>query len=419
MTTNLNNDISRRRFIEQLAYGTLGVSIIDSNISAESSPSKRFGAAKRIIYLYLNGGASHLDTFDPKNNAETSTGIKAIKTTGDFEITEHFPLLAKHGSNFSVIRGMTSKTGAHAQGQYLVRTSYPKNSLTLHPTMGALSYWLLGKQHGSIPDNILISGDTEHSKGGYLDKQFYPLSIVNPTEGLRYGKKSVSDTIFNKRMQILNGLNKGFAQQNKLPDVSSYNTFYDETLKLMGSSDLDLFDLKKEDAATRERYGMNTLGQGLLLAKRLIKNNVRFVEVDNGGYDMHVDINDRMADKAVELDKALAALFDDLSSEGLIQDTLVVIATEFGRTPTVNVNQGRDHSPGAFSCVLGGMGLGGRVIGKTDEKGAKVVDRPVDIGEFNATIAYFLGIKDDSIWHSPNGRPFTVGNGSKTMVEFL
>jgi uncharacterized protein (DUF1501 family) len=417
--TNINTDISRRNFIEKLAYGTLGVSIMQPFSCGAENPNSRFGKAKRIIYLFLNGGASHLDTFDPKTNPETSTGIKGIKTTGEFEITEHFPKLAQHGKNFSVIRSMTSQTGAHAQGQYLVRSSYPKNSLTLHPTMGALSYWLLGKQHGSIPDNILISGDTDHSKGGYLDKKFYPLSIVNPTEGLRYGKSSVSDSVFSKRMQILNSLNSGFGQQNKLADVSSYNTFYDETLKLMSSSDLDLFDLNKEDKETRERYGMNQLGQGLLLAKRLIKNNVRFVEVDNGGYDMHVDINDRMADKAMELDTALAALFDDLESDGLIKETLVVIATEFGRTPTVNVNQGRDHSPGAFSCVIGGLDLGGKVIGKTDEKGAKVVDRPVSIGEFNATIGHLIGIKHDHIWTSNTGRPFSTGNNSKPLPELI
>src|SRR5690606_25063893 len=124
-------------------------------------------------------------------------------------------------------------------------------------------------------------------KGGYLDKQFYPLSIVNPNEGLRYGKRSVSDTVFNKRMQILNDLDKNFRSSYSLPEVNSYNTFYDETIKLMSSSDLDLFDLNKESPETRNRYGMNQLGQGLLLAKRLIKNNVRYVEVDNGGYDMH------------------------------------------------------------------------------------------------------------------------------------
>lgn len=419
MTTNLKNDVSRRDFIQKLAFSTLGVSMLDNVTFAQSASLPKFKKAKRVIYLYLNGGASHTDTFDPKSLPEINTGVSAIKTTGDFEIAGYFPKLAQHGKNFSVIRSMTSKTGAHAQGQYLVRTSYPKNNLTVHPAMGALSYWLLGKQHGSIPDNILISGDTDHSKGGYLDKKFYPLSIVNPNEGLRYGRKSVSDTVFSKRMQVLNDLDRNFRSTYNLPEVNSYNTFYDETLKLMSSSDLDLFDLNKESKETRERYGMNQLGQGLLLAKRLIKNNVRYVEVDNGGYDMHVDIKDNMTRKSAELDTALDALFSDLNTEGLINDTLVVIATEFGRTPKINQNDGKDHFPGAFSCMIGGLDIGGKVIGKTNETAEKILDRPVNIGEFNATIAHLLGIKHDHVWMSPTARPFTVGNGDLPIKELL
>lgn len=413
------NDVSRRTFIERLAFGTLGVSVLDSNLFSAEVTSKNFGKAKRVIYLYLNGGASHTDTFDPKLLPEINTGVVPVATTGDFQIAGYYPKLATHGKYFSVIRGMTSKTGAHAQGQYLVRTSYAKNSLTVHPAMGALSYWLLGKQHGSIPDNILISGDNDHSRGGYLDKQYYPVNIVNPTEGLRYSKSSVSDAVLNNRMAILDGLNRGFKQNAVLPDVAAYNTFYDETLKLMQSEDLNLFDLNKEDAATRARYGMNQIGQGLLLAKRLIKNNVRYVEVDNGGFDMHNDINTNMTRKAAELDTALDALFSDLATEGLIKDTLVVIATEFGRTPKINVNEGKDHFPAAFSCVLGGMDIGGRAIGKTNETAEKIVERPVSIGEFNATIGHLLGIKHDHIWMSPTNRPFTTGNKEAPIKELV
>jgi hypothetical protein len=418
-TTQLNTTESRREFIQKLAFSTLGVSMLDNLSFGQNVNLPRFKKAKRVIYLYLNGGASHTDTFDPKTLPEINTGINAVKTTGDFEIAGYFPKLAKHGKEFSLIRSMTSRTGAHAQGQYLVRTSYPKNNLIVHPAMGALSYWMLGKQHGSIPDNILISGDTDHSKGGYLDKQFYPLSIVNPNEGLRYGRKSISDQVFNKRMSILNDIDKTFRQSFSLPEVTAYNTFYDETLKLMSSSDLDLFDLNKESKETRERYGMNQLGQGLLLAKRLVKNNVRYVEVDNGGYDMHVDIKENMTRKSAELDTALDALFTDLKAEGLLSETLVVIATEFGRTPKINQNEGKDHFPGAFSCLLGGLDIGGKVIGKTNETAEKILERPVSICEFNATISHLIGIKHDHVWMSNNGRPFTVGNGDKPIHELL
>jgi len=414
-----DNKCSRRTFVERLAYGTLGVSILNNDLFAAPAGLNKFGKAKRVIYLYLNGGASHTDTFDPKKLPEINTGVDPVATTGDYQIAGYYPKLAQHGKNFSVIRGMTSKTGAHSQGQYLMRTSYAKNSLTIHPAMGALSYWLLGKQHGTIPDNILISGDPDHSKGGYLDKRFYPISIVNPNEGLRFSKASVSDTIMGNRLAVLDELNRGFKQKFNTPDVTSYNTFYDETLKLMKSQDLNLFNLNKEDKATRDRYGMNSLGQGLLLAKRLIKNNVRYVEVDTGGWDMHNDINTNMTRKAAEVDMALDALFTDLKSEGLINDTLIVIATEFGRTPKINVNEGKDHFPAAFSCVLGGMDIGGRVVGKTDDNAEKIIERPVTIGELNATVGHLLGIKHDHVWMSPANRPFTTGNKSEPIKELL
>ena len=418
-THNTSNEISRRTFVERLAYGTLGVSILNNDLFAAPTGLNKFGKAKRVIYLYLNGGASHTDTFDPKKLPEINTGVDPIATTGDYQIAGYYPKLAQHGKNFSVIRGMTSKTGAHSQGQYLMRTSYVKNSLTIHPAMGALSYWLLGKQHGTIPHNILISGDPDHSKGGYLDKRYYPINIVNPNEGLRFSKASVSDTIMGNRLAVLDELNRGFKQKFNTPDVNSYNTFYDETLKLMKSQDLNLFDLNKEDKATRDRYGMNQLGQGLLLAKRLIKNNVRYVEVDTGGWDMHNDINTNMTRKGAEVDTALDALFTDLKSEGLINDTLIVIATEFGRTPKINQNDGKDHGPSAFSCVLGGMDIGGFAIGNTGSTGEKVEDRPVTIGEFNSTVGYLLGIKPDYTWMSPSNRPFTTGNKALPIKEFL
>lgn len=415
-----NNELTRRHFIESLAFSTLGVSLLKNYSFANSSQKgENFGKAKRAIYIYFNGGASHIDTFDPKTHKDISTGIKGISTTGEFQISEYFPKLAKFGEYFCPIRSLNSQTGAHAPGQYLVRTSYNKNSLTVHPTMGALSYWLLGSQHDSIPDNILISGDTDHSKGGYLDKKYYPLEIVNPNEGLRYAKQSVSDQIHSKRLEILKSFNSGFEKDFNLPNISAYNTFYDETIKIMSSEDLELFDLNKENKEVREKYGMTQFGQGLLLAKRLIKNNVRFVEVDTGGFDMHTDINDRMTSKAAELDTALSALFADLISEGLIDDTLIIIATEFGRTPNVNVNSGRDHWPSAFSGVLGGAGFGGISYGKTDDKGMKVVENPVSIGSFNATIGHLLGIEHTHVWVSDKGRPFTTGNNQKPIDMFI
>jgi hypothetical protein len=426
-TLDLNNGSSRREFIEQLAYTTFGVSILQTPAFAEDINLSKFKKAKHVIYIYNNGGMSHLDSFDPKGD-NVMGGAKSIRTKGDFDISEYFPELAKHGDKFSVIRGMTSKVGAHSQGQYLMRTSYPKNSLTVHPAMGATSSFLLGKQHKSIPDNILISGDNDHPREGYLDKKFTPLPIINPNEGLRFSKISVSQSTLNNRLDVLNALDRNFKDSFGVQDVNSYNVLYDETLKLLKSEDLDVFDLNKEAPALRDRYGRSNFGQGCLLAKRLVSKGVRYIEIGDGGWDMHNDIATNMGRKTEYYDKALATLFTDLAESGLLKETVIVIATEFGRTidaqdsngnKGLNKNDGRDHHPSAFSCLIGGLDIGGKVVGKTDEVGDKVVERPVQIGELNATIGFFLGIKHDQVWMSPSNRPFTIGNKALPIKELI
>lgn len=424
---NLSCSLSRREFVEKLAYTTFGVSVLRTPALAEVNPNAFFGKAKHVIYIYNNGGMSHLDSFDPKGD-NVMGGVKSVQTKGDFQISEYFKELAQHGDKFSLIRGMTSKTGAHSQGQYLMRTSYTKNSLTVHPAIGATSSFLLGKSHDSIPDNILISGDNDHPREGYLDKKFTPLPIINPNEGLRFSKLSVSETGLNNRLSVLNALDRNFRQGYGVEDVNSYNVLYDETLKLLKSEDLDVFDLNKETPENRDRYGRSNFGQGCLLTKRLISRGVRYVEIGDGGWDMHNDIGTAMTNKAAYYDKALSTLFSDLNESGLLKDTLIVIATEFGRTIDgknengfngLNKNEGRDHHPSAFSCLIGGCGLGGKVVGKTDENGQKVVERPVEIGELNATIGHLLGIRHDHVWLSPSNRPFTIGNKAEPIKELI
>jgi hypothetical protein len=294
--------------------------------------------------------------------------------------------------------------------------------------MGAVAYSILGKQHETIPDNILISGDSNHPKEGYFPKRFAPLPIVNPSEGLRFSRKSVENSVFDKRLAALNYLNSSFDKNFSNQEILSYSELYDETIKLLSSKDLEVFDLNKEDKNIRDSYGTSTFGQGLLLARRLVESGVRFVEVGLGGWDNHVNISTSMETRAEFVDKGLAFLFSDLKNKGLLDSTLVVVATEFGRTPFYleegkkapwNKNDGRDHWPSAFSCLLGGCEIGGKVVGKTTEFGDKVIERPTSIGELNATIGHLLGIDSKFVWVSPHGRPFTVGNGEKEISELL
>jgi len=195
---------------------------------------------------------------------------------------------------------------------------------------------------------------------------------------------------------------------------------YDDAVRIMQSKDLQAFDLKQEDEMTRERYGKDSFGQGCLLARRLIEHDVRAVEVSYGGWDMHNGVFLEAPEKCAVLDQAMGALLTDLERIGKLDDTVVVLTTEFGRTPRINQNAGRDHYPKAFSSVLAGGGIkGGTVYGKTDEGGENVIENAVKIPDFNATIAYAMGLPLDQILYSPSKRPFTVAHKGEPVLDLL
>ena len=186
---------------------------------------------------------------------------------------------------------------------------------------------------------------------------------------------------------------------------------YDDAVTLMKSSDLEAFDLTQESDAVRDRYGRNNFGQGCLLARRLVENDVRFVEVTLGSWDTHTSNFVRTPQLCETLDQGFSSLLVDLEQRGLLDDTLVVLTSEFGRTPRINQNVGRDHYPQAFSSVMAGGGIaGGRRFGKSDETGENVVENPVSVFDFNASIGYALGLPLDQVLFSPTKRPFTAAN---------
>jgi len=430
----MNDDISRRVFVEKLAFSTLGVSVLGSNCSYAQGHNSNFGKAKNAIIITLGGGMSHIDSFDPKENYKVSGDTKIISTkVPGLYVSDYFRNLSKHAEHFSLIRSMTGKSGAHESATYQLKTSYQKSALINHPSIGPIRSFIKGKNHPTLPDTVLITTPSEHPAHGYLNTSFTPLPVVNPNEGLRFSKMlTTKDDLFD-RIELLKSLNGVFNKKFGNPATAAYSTLYDETLKTLQSKDLEVFDLNKESKETRERYGMETFGQGLLLARRLVENGVSVVEVGLGGWDHHVELADNFLTRSTILDRGLDALFSDLVASGKINETLIVVETEFGRTPIYrdgaelspyNANNGRDHYVSAFSAMVGGCGIGGRVIGKTDEFAEKVTERPVTVNELNSTIAHLLGIKHDLVWTSPPdssapNRPFTVGNGVKPILELI
>ena len=231
--------------------------------------------------------------------------------------------------------------------------------------------------------------------------------------------KGVSSGTADRRQQLLAKMNTEFAERFDQKDVRAYADMYEQAVTLMTSSELAAFDLTQEPDEIREAYGDNRFGQGCLLARRLVEHGVRFIEVVNGGWDTHDQNFDRMEDLCPPLDRALASLLADLEARGLLDDTLVVLATEFGRSPTiVSGRNGRNHYPKAFSGLLAGGGVrGGTVWGRTDKEGREIVENPVTVPEFNATIAHAVGLPADHIVYSPSRRPFTIANKGQPVTE--
>ncbi|MDF1812578.1 MAG: DUF1501 domain-containing protein [Verrucomicrobiales bacterium] len=413
---NLNklDELSRRQFVARTAKTALGVSILPVAGASSKVLAAGGGTAEHCIFFYMNGGMTHMDTFDPKPGTETGGKTNGIPTgVPGVELSEFMPQLAKRFKDIAVIRSMTQKTGDHRGGSYWMHTSYQPRATIIHPTMGPWAARLLGKKHETLPDSVVIGGGGNHPGSGFFGPSLSPLPIGDPDRGVQNSDlpDNVSEKQFDRRYKLMNTFDETFRSEFKTDEVSAYTQFYDETLKLMSSDDLETFKLTNEPNYEQKvaSYGDTRVGKGAMLAKRLVSSGIRFVEVQAGGWDMHQDLWNAIPERAGSLDMALAALIDDLKAEGLFEKTLIVLGTEFGRTPKINANGGRDHHPRAFSTMFAGGGIaGGQAYGKSDKLGIAVEEDPVDPRDFNATIAHALGMDLNKVVYSSSGRPFLV-----------
>jgi len=425
-----SDQLNRRVFVSKAAQSFLGVTALSQlggkafAAGKDASPLKQVATARNVIYLYMKGGMSHLDTFDPKpDNAEVMGTTKTINTSvAGIRLSENIPLLARQADKLAILRGMNSNQGAHEQGDYFQHTSYTQRSSIKHPSMGAWLEKFQGRGNPTLPGSVMIGNDSRHPGAGYFEAKFAPLMINDPESGIsnvRPNSWFTEDRMLD-RLQAAKALDKPFAETYNVKNVRAYSDMYDDAIKMMKSEELKAFDLDAEPAKLRDKYGRDRFGQGCLLARRLVEHGVRFVEVSFGSWDTHNANFTRVPELADELDAAMSTLLQDLQSHGLLDETLVVLATEFGRTPELNANDGRDHHPAGFSCVLAGGGIrGGQVLGATDERGDKVAEGAVSIPDFNATIGYALGLPLDTVVYSPSKRPFTVADKGKPVAQLF
>ena len=278
-----------------------------------------------------------------------------------------------------------------------------------------------GPINSTIPMNVQIGG--QMGGAGFLESKYGPLPIQSPGAGLANSTAAdyLDQTRFDGRLAMAQKLNSGFLEDTQLKQVRAYTDLYNDAVSLMRSEDLKAFDVASEPDNIKDMYGRNSFGQGCLLARRLVENNVRYIEVTKGGWDTHNDNFNRTANLATDMDQALGALLTDLEQRGLLSETMVVLTSEFGRTPRINQQDGRDHWPYGFTAFLAGGGVkGGTVYGKMDKAGRNPEEgKFIDPASLNATIGYAMGLPLNDVQYSPSGRPFKVAHDGEPLLDVL
>jgi hypothetical protein len=417
--------LSRRDFVRLSAAG-LGASLSGWMNVLATRAAAGGGKHKACILLWMDGGPSHLDTFDMKpDGPEGVRGEFAPIPTSvpGIQVSEHFPKFARLMEHAAILRGMTTAEGAHGRARYYMHTGYKEGSGgVVHPSLGAIVSAELGAADFALPNFVAVGNRSFGA--GFLGARHQPLVVNDPARGVENLKPLAGPEHFEGRLGLLEEMEQAFYRDYKADVGADHRTTYARAVTLMKSQEAKAFDLSSEPAQTKAAYGETRFGQGCLLARRLVETGVPFVEVNLGGWDTHQDNFGRVKDLSAQADPAMAALVSDLKQRGLLDSTLVVWMGEFGRTPKINnrgAKPGRDHFPRAWSCVLAGGGIkGGQVVGKTDAQGAGVVDRPVSALDFLATVCKVLGIDPDKQNQTPIGRPIRiVDKGHKVVTELL
>lgn len=413
---------SRRRFL-QVSAG-FGVSLMLPALEGRAAERRGAERATSLITLWMNGGPSQLETWDPHPGTVIGGPTRAIDTSvPGLQIAADLPRMAERMKHLSVIRSLTSKEGDHERGTYFVKTGYRPDPTVTHPAIGAMVPYQLGTDHLEIPAYVSLGGGEWPGRGGYLGDQHDAFRIFEPGNSIQNLRPRVSDKRQERRLSGLDVVSQTFrAQRQVQAERSLHGQTIDKALRMMSSEQLEAFEVDQESEATLQRYGDSSFGRGCLVARRLIETGVRSVEVTLSGFDSHANNFETQTARCEQLDPAFASLLDDLRERDLYDSTIILCLGEFGRTPRINGLEGRDHWPGGFSCVVGGGGLkSGQVIGATDPEGEQTspVD-PVPVQNLYATILQQLNIDPAEELITPIGRPLAICEGSlipKLLVD--
>ena len=395
---------------------------------------------RSVILLWMAGGPATIDLFDLKPGHDNGGPFRPVDTTAPgLRIGEHLPNLAMHGKHLAVLRGMSTREGDHGRGTYLLRTGVVPSAAGIHyPSVGALVSKELGDPAGELPNFVSIAPQRFFSQEaygpGFLGPQYAPLivgdgqfsaNVPDVDNVLRVSDlarpRTVAEEAAASRLDLLRSVHDDFAATHPGGVTRAHAAAYDRAVRLMRSAGGKVFDLTEEKANVRDAYGRNLFGQGCLLARRLVERGVSFVEVTLGGLDTHANNHDQVRNLCGTLDRAWAQLMSELKDRGLLERTTVVWAGEFGRTPRINPQRGRDHFSPAWSTVIAGGGVkGGQAVGRTSADGTTVEDRPVSAADFLATVCRVAGIDPEKTNMSNVGRPIPIADrGANPVTEVV
>ncbi|WP_299465860.1 DUF1501 domain-containing protein [uncultured Gimesia sp.] len=413
-STFLSSKINRRDLCKVAAGSTLSFMLpgFDLIAAQKRGPERR----KSVIILWMGGGPSQLETWDPHPGTAIGGPGNAIKTViPGLQISDMYPLLAEQLDAMSVIRSMVSKEGDHERGTKYLKTGYRPEPTTVYPALGAIITQQAPAPDLEIPQHISMGNTQFPARGGYLGGHLDAFRVQDPGKNIGNMRASVESPRQNRRLDNLNVVSQAFQKGRVIQTKKTlHQSTIDRALTMMSSEQLSAFEIEKEPESVRKAYGDSSFGRGCLVARRLVEQGVHSIEVNLSGWDSHANNFTGHQTQAALLDPAFSSLLKDLKARDLLDSTIVLCIGEFGRTPKINPLEGRDHWPTGFSCIVGGGGLKGNVvIGETDPTGKeKKPTEPVQIQDLYATILQKMNIDYKKELISPIGRPLALSDGT-------
>src|SRR5436309_4599349 len=428
------NRLSRRNALTIGAVGGLGLTLADFfQLRSARGELKKYdfldAKAQSVIHIYLPGGMAHQESFDPKPFApiEYRGELGTVKTNTGELFCETLPKLATVADKIAVIRSMTHGEAAHERGTHNMFTGYRPSPALQYPSMGSVVSHEFGPRNNLPPYVCVPSMPNVYAGTGYLSSAFSPFSLGSDPANKGFKVQDlalpgdITESRFTSRRRVLDAVNAHFAKREKSDNVGAMDTFYQRAYSLISSQKArEAFNIAAEPAKIRDEYGRHAAGQRMLMARRLVAAGVRMVTLEYGGWDLHYQIVSGMKSQMPAFDQAYAALIRDLDRNGLLDRTLVMVSSEFGRTPKVNKDAGRDHWPKVFSVVLAGGGVKkGYIHGASNATASEPETEAIGPEDLATTVYHQLGIVADKEPMAPGGRPIEIVDGGKVRTELL